>query len=315
MKFKRNLIKVFTVISVLSIQGLFSSCNSELEVVQSINEEFVGINQVEIESGFLDVVYLGDPNMTTIQLDALLESNKSGRFQIDYKVDQGKLIIELDQSGFGNSGRSRGHLYLRGPLEMEMKVEISSGNGKISQVTGDYLDLSAGSGKLTIEQVSTNSISLKAGSGELNVSNLIGDVQVEIGSGSVTMNTILGNVNLKGSSGRYKLIEIEGLVHAKLSSGNIDLSSVKKLGNLEVSSGRIAAVNSGLSAESKFSASSGNIKIQTFTEIAAFNYNLIAGSGKVSVGESSSSGNLKIDNGSPYTVFGAVSSGNIEIRN
>ncbi|WP_296700456.1 DUF4097 family beta strand repeat-containing protein [Algoriphagus sp.] len=315
MKFKRNLLKVFTGFTVLSIQVLFSSCDSELEIVQSINEEFSGINKVEIESGFLEVIYQGDPSMTTIQLDAVLESNRSGRYQIEYREDQDKLIIELDQKNIGSSGRSRGHIYLRGPVEMELDVEVGSGKATISNVIGDLMEISAGSGKLIVQDLNANKIDLRAGSGDLSLINLEGNTKIEIGSGSVTMRNILGNVSLNGSSGSYKAENVEGMLHAKLNSGNMDLIGINEIGKLEVSSGRINAINSGLSSESKFNASSGNIRIQTFSDLNGFNFSLSAGSGKVSVGDSSSSGNLNIDNGSPYTVSGVVSSGNIEIRN
>lgn len=315
MKLKRDLLKVFTVLSVFSIESLFSSCDSELEIVQSINEEFVGINQVEIESGFLDVVYQGDPTMTTIQLDAVLESNRSGKYQIEYREEQGKLIIELDQRILAGSGRNKGHIHLIGPVEMEMDAEIGSGKARISNVISDQLKLTAGSGSLTVEDIISNSIALKSGSGELTIINVEGDIGIDMGSGRVTMKDIFGNVSLSGSSGNYRLEGVDGIVHAKLSSGNMELSGIEKLGNLEVSSGRINAINSGLSPESKFNASSGFIQIQTFSSLNGFNYNLSAGSGKVTVGDSSSSGNLEIDNGSPYTVYGTVSSGNIEIRN
>lgn len=315
MKFKRNLLKVFAVLTVVSIQGLFSSCDTELEVVQSINEEFVGINQIEVESGFLDVIYRGDASMTTVQLDALLESNRSGRYQIDYREEPGKLIIELDQRNLGVTGRTRGYIYLTGPLEMQMDVEVGSGKATVSNVSGDQMDFSAGSGRLVVQDISGNSIRINAGSGDLDLVNLEGNTTIEIGSGRVSLNNLLGDISINGSSGSYKIQGVEGMLHAKLSSGNMDLSEIDQLGKLEVSSGRINAVNSGLSGLSKFNASSGNIRIQTFSSLNGFNYNLQAGSGKVSVGDSSSSGNLKIDNGSPYTVSGVVSSGNIEIRN
>lgn len=315
MEFKRNFIKLYINIAVFSSFVVFSSCRKELEVVQSINEEFSGINQIDIESGFLDVVYLGDPNLTTIQLDALLESSNSGRYRIEVREESGTLEIELDQKGLFNTGRDRGYIYLKGPRLMKMDVEVGSGTATISNVESEEFEVSAGSGKLDIQQVKAFEIELSAGSGELIVNELEGDSEVEVGSGLVRMNGIKGNVKLSGSSGRYQLEQVEGLVNASLNSGNIDLNEVESLGRLEVSSGRVKAVNSGLSNQSIFKASSGSIQIQTFSDLTDFNYSLSANSGKVSVGENSASGNLNIDNGSPYTVSGSVSSGSIEIRN
>lgn len=315
MKFKRNLIKVFTVISVLSIQGLFSSCNNELEVVQSINEEFVGINQVEIKSGFLDVKYQGDPNLTTVQLNALLESTNSGRYVIEYREESGKLIIELDQKKNSNNSNDRGYIYLTGPVEMGLDLEISSGEGLVSNLESGEIFISVESGSLDVQNIKANELSLRVSSGELEVLNLESNATVDIGSGSIFMKDVIGNLILSGSSGKYELTNIQGLVNAQLSSGNMDLLNVESLGKLEVSSGRISAQNSGLSQTSMFKATSGTINVQTFTELNLFNYDLVTSSGKVTVGDSSSNGALKINNGSPYTVLGTVSSGIIEIRN
>jgi hypothetical protein len=315
MKFKRNLIKVFTVISVLSIQTLFSSCNNELEVVQSINEEFVGIDQVEIKSGFLDVKYQGDPNLTTVQLNALLESTNSGRYLIEYREESGKLIIELDQKKNSSNSNDRGYIYLTGPVEMGMDLEISSGEGLVSNVESGEILISVESGSLDIQNIKANEINLRASSGEINVLNLASNATVEISSGSVTMKDVIGDLKLSGSSGKYELTNIKGLVNAQLSSGNMDLLNVESLGKLEVSSGRINAQNSGLSPVSKFNSTSGSIMVQTLSNLSMFNYDLTTSSGSVTVGDSSSSGVLKIDNGSPYTVSGTVSSGSIKIRN
>ncbi|MBN3581836.1 DUF4097 family beta strand repeat protein [Algoriphagus aestuarii] len=315
MKFKRNLIAIFSSISILSSQALFSSCDTELEVVQTINEEFVGINQLEIESGFLDVIYFGDANANSVQVDAVLESNRSGKYRIHVREESGKLTIELDQKNVFGGGRDRGRIYINGPLKQEIELDAGSGSVQISNVIGEEFDAAIGSGTLDIQQVKASKINLNAGSGEIKALNLEGYLEVEVGSGNVTLNEVMGDLNVSGSSGRFKLNRIHGLVDAKLNSGNIDMWDVEFLGKLEVSSGNIEAINSGLSEFSRFKASSGNIKVQTNSDLNGFNYELDAGSGRVKVGENSSNGTLKINNGSPYTVSGTVSSGNIEIRN
>ncbi|MBN3519440.1 DUF4097 family beta strand repeat protein [Algoriphagus lutimaris] len=311
----KNYIKIYYTFSILLALALLSSCSKDLEVVQSINQEFEGVEEVEIESGFLEVVYTGDPSLTSVSLSAMLESTNAGRYKIEYREESGKLIIELDQKRVSNSGRDRGFIHLIGPERMGMNVEVGSGSATISNVETEVFDVMAGSGRLNIQNINSSLANLTAGSGEVNVINLQGKTTVEVGSGIVEMKNIVGDVNLSGSSGKYQLNRIEGMVHAILSSGTIDLTDVESLGKLEVSSGRINAINSGLSNESLFKASSGNIKIQTFSNLIDYNYNLATSSGRVSVGDSSSSGTLKIDNGSPYTVSGTVSSGIIEIRN
>jgi hypothetical protein len=77
----------------------------------------------------------------------------------------------------------------------------------------------------------------------------------------------------------------------------------------------VFATATGLSAETSLKASSGNIYIQTLSNLKNFNFNISSGSGLVRVGDSQSSGNLVINNGSANTIRGEVSSGKIEIVN
>jgi len=315
MKLNNNLTNIFSSFAVLSLIVFFSSCNSDLEIDQTIDEEFAGIDEVEINSGFLEVKYLGDPSLTTIQLDAVLESTKPGRYRIEYREQSGKLIIELVRKKNSNNGRDKGYLYLTGPVEMGMNLRVSSGKALVSNVESDEISISVESGVLDIQNIKADEINLRASSGEIKVLNLESNANVNISSGLVAMNNVIGDVVLSGSSGKYELTNIEGFVNAKLSSGNMDLINVESLGKFEVSSGRINAQNSGLSSESIFVATSGSIVIQTSSVLTMFNYDLVTNNGRVIVGDSSSSGALKIDNGSPYTVSGTVTSGLIEIRN
>ena len=71
----------------------FSSCEEELEVMQRIDEEFSGIQRIEIESSFMEVNYEGRSGQTTVVLDGLLESSRSGNYNIEYKQEGNTLFI------------------------------------------------------------------------------------------------------------------------------------------------------------------------------------------------------------------------------
>jgi hypothetical protein len=294
---------------------LLSSCEGEMEVVQVINEEFPEIQSIEIESGFLDVNYQGDPNATTVTLDALMESNNPGRFIIEYRVEENKLIIDLNQTGSNGGGNNRGYLNLTGPEMMAMNVEVGAGETIIKNIQASSFEINTGSGSVDLANITSPAIVLKVGSGAVNGSNLVGNISLEVSSGNTTLSNVMGNIEAVGSSGKLTLTDVEGLVNTKLSSGNMVFDSVRELGQLEISSGNINALNSGLSQFTGFESSSGNVSIQTSSNLTGFNYDLKAGSGKVTVGESVSSGSLKINNGASYTIIGIVSSGNIVIKN
>ncbi|MDI1321324.1 MAG: DUF4097 family beta strand repeat-containing protein [Algoriphagus sp.] len=301
--------------SLLSGIVLLSSCEGEMEVVQVINEEFSEIESIEIESGFLDVNYQGDPNATTVTFDALMESNNPGRFIIEYRVEENKLIIDLDQTGSNGGGNNRGYLNLTGPEMMALDVEVGAGETVIKNIQATNFEIITGSGSVDLANIAAPAIVLKVGSGSINGSNLVGNLSLEVSSGNTTLTNVTGNINAIGSSGKLTLTEVDGIVNAKLSSGNMVFDSVRELGQLQISSGNIDAVNSGLSRFTGFTSSSGNVRIQTLSNLTGFNYDLNAGSGKITVGENVSSGSLKINNGALYTIIGTVSSGSIVIKN
>ena len=300
----------------LSLLGLgMTACDTNLELVQSIDEEFTGISSIEIESSFLDVNYQGIESGTSVHFLGALESNKAGKYSIEYSVDQDKLIIKVDKNGISGSGNSRGYINLTGPVLMDLVLDAGSGNIKINHVTSDDFVFRGGSGNLELGYINAPEINLQLSSGRINAYELAGDVELEISSGNASITNLDGNINAVGSSGKFSFEKINGIVNSSLNSGNGDLNHVQELGRLKISSGNYTVDNSYLGANTKFEGSSGNFDIQTASDLSDFNFDMKTSSGNLKVGESTSSGSLKIDNGSPYTVSGIVSSGNIRIRN
>ncbi|PZX54021.1 DUF4097 family beta strand repeat-containing protein [Algoriphagus chordae] len=313
MKLKQIKFRLLALVMVVLTFASLTSCDTNLELVQTINEEFPDISSIEIDAGFLDVSYQGDENTEVVTLVGSLESNKSGKYQIEYRVEQGELIIELDKKG-GGSSNSRGKISLKGPVLMEIDLESSSGNIQVHNLVSNEFEFDGGSGNLELTNVSAKKIDLELSSGNINASDLTGDVEVEISSGNASISNLAGNINAEGSSGKFTFSNIEGKVNSSLNSGNISMAGVQELGKLKVSSGNCNVKNSSFGVQTVLETSSGNISIQTNSNLEDFNFDLKTSSGKLRVGESTSSGSLKIDNGSPYTVSGVASSGNIEIR-
>ncbi|MCE7056078.1 DUF4097 domain-containing protein [Algoriphagus sp. AGSA1] len=291
-----------------------TSCTTEMELVQSVDQEFSGISSLDIESAFLDVTYIGDPNKQEIHLVGNMESNRSGNYSIEYRVDGDKLIIEVEKRGMG-TGKNRGFLNLSGPEFMNLDLEAGSGSILIQNVSSNEFEFEGGSGNVELNNISAPLIELELSSGKIQASNLVGNVDVEISSGNATISKLEGNINAVGSSGKFTFSEINGKVNSTLNSGNGDLNKVQDIGKLKTSSGNYTVKESYLGATTRLEGSSGNFDVQTSSNLQDFNFDLKSSSGNITVGESFSSGSLKINNGSPYTVSGVVSSGNIRIRN
>lgn len=294
---------------------VFSSCEGELEVVQSIDEEFSGVERIEIESGFIEVNYEGKSEHPTVELDGVLESSRSGNFQIKYRQEGSTLFIELDQQGMLGGGNHRGMINLIGPKNLELNVESGSGKTVVSGIEHPKLEIDAGSGNIQVFMIKSASISLEVGSGSIEGYNLIGNVDAEASSGKVEIDQMEGNLEIDASSGAIQVRRLSGKLNVEMSSGNLEMGDVSEIETLKVSSGNITGTGVGLGPKTRLVSSSGRIEIQTFSNLKAFNYDFEAGSGSVIVGQSTSSGSLKIDNGAANTIAGSVSSGRIEIKN
>ncbi|UZD23812.1 DUF4097 domain-containing protein [Algoriphagus halophytocola] len=294
--------------------GLLSSCDLNMELVQSIDQEFEGINSIEIESGFLDVNYQGQEGASAVDLTAALESSRPGRFTIEYRVEEDKLVIFLERHGSG-TGNHRGYVNLTGPMGMNMDIEVGSGNIRVQEVESPEFNFEGGSGNLTLAGIHADEILLKISSGKIEADDLTGNVALEISSGNARVTDLDGNINAVGSSGNFTFDRVTGVVNSALNSGNGKLDRVQEIGKLKISSGNYTVSDSYLGPNTILEGNSGNFRIQTDSDLADFNFDLRSSSGNLKVGESRASKVLKIDNGSPYTVSGVVSSGNIEIRN
>lgn len=293
--------------------GAFS-CNEELEVVQAINEEFINISEVEIESGFLEVNYQGVEGKNSVSFEGLLESSRSGKFKIEYAVIDSKLKIKLEQNGPFGGGKNRGHIFLSGPRNIDLNLEGGSGQIYVSGVENPEMEVSMGSGFVEIRDSKVENMDFEAGSGSIAGIGLTGNLSAKVGSGKISLYQVTGNVKIVASSGNVEVSKIQGSLNSELSSGKLKMMDVSEIQSIKISSGLVEGSQIGLGPKTVLSGSSGSFSIQTISNIFDFNYDLQAGSGRVVVGESSSSGSLKINNGSPYTIRGTVSSGNIEIR-
>lgn len=301
--------------SLLLSMLFFTAClDPHLETVADIEESFAGIGSIEVDAGFLPAEYLGSPDLEEVSLDALLRSNVDGGKTIAYSVVGEKLIVSLDQNGLG-MGRSEGHIRLTGPTHMSLQMHAGSGTIYAENVVGDRIDLEVNSGRVSAKNLDALEVYLTASSGEVVGENIAGNTIASVSSGKLSLEQIEGDLDAEASSGNMAFRAINGLLNAKLSSGKIDMEQVEALGRVTLSSGKATGRDIGLSEHTFLKASSGNISIKTNSNIAAFNYEIHAGSGRVKVGESESSGTLIIRNGSPHTIKGEVSSGKIEIVN
>ncbi|MCH7396883.1 DUF4097 domain-containing protein [Belliella sp. DSM 107340] len=309
------------ILLVFGLAVLFSSCEEVGPLVtREYDETFSDIKEIEVTGKYLEVSYEGSENETVVNLNSYLEVSESSDIDLSFRKSGSKLIIEVtgDQNSvnFFNFGTTNGgFISLTGPEDVKLKFTNNSGSIDVKYVKSERIDLQVNSGSIKALALNVEKMNLKASSGSIKADGLVGDVEAQVNSGSITMKEVQGNVNANASSGSLRIEDVDGTVSGKVNSGSMRFDQISRLGDLTVSSGSINATNSGLGEETNLKSSSGSIKIQTPSDLSKFNFELVANSGSVKVGDQSGSKRLEIDNSSDITVHGKASSGSIKIFN
>ena len=304
----------FLVGSFVTLSGCLGD---DLDIVSEVDQDFEGITAIEVDGTFMDVTYLGESGKQFLNLSAELRSNSDRRYELKYRIVGSTLQVYIESNSglFLGGARGEGFIKLSGPRNMKLDLKAGSGNVEASNVVATENKFQVGSGSITARNITSPQIFLDISSGTGKIEEIAGLVEANVVSGRLELIRVDGDVEADGSSGEMIFRDINGILEANMSSGKLEMTNVKALGQINVSSGQLFATNSGLSPQTTLKASSGNIYIQTFSNLEDYNFNITAGSGTVRVGDSQSTGTLNINNGSAHTVRGEVGSGKIEIVN
>lgn len=309
---KTNYFKILTISLIL---GLFTRCTHAQEVLVDVTKSYSGINSIEIEGGWLDVSYEGGSS-ESIQVEAYLASSDSNQDIVFVNLgDVLKIKHERPKRSinWGNN-RNEGWIKIKGPKNIRLDIDNSSGLTQVNNVTSDHTQIAVSSGKIEANNIQGD-LTISGSSGKLFASSIQGDVTSSITSGSASLSDITGDLTHTCTSGSLDASQVDGEVNVKITSGNVKLERINQLGKLKFTSGSIRGTEVGLGPNTSFSGTSGSFKIQTFSNLKDFNYSLEVSSGSVRVGEARDSDHLEIDNGSSMLISGEVSSGTISIEN
>ena len=283
-------------------------------VVVNTTKKYPNITQIEVESGWLDVSYVGGSS-TEVAVEAYLASNVTDQDIVFVTVGD-VLKISYKRSGekYNWNGKNKGYIKITGPVALELEVRGTSGNISIQNLESKLTTLQLTSGNVTASQIKGN-LTLTATSGTLQAKDVEGDLNARLTSGNTTLEGIKGTVNYGSTSGNFTAKNIGSQLDVQLTSGNAKLENVKELGTMKITSGNMTALNAGLGSKTQFNGTSGNFTVQTPTTLNAFNYELRATSGNIRVGNTTKEKSLDINNNAATTVKGNITSGNITITN
>ena len=149
---------------------------------------------------------------------------RAARITTEAKPDgaDGLAIRTVDESG---PRRVRVKLIVQAPPELDLKVEVSSGD---VSVTGwkARVDAATGSGDAVLESIA-GAATAKSGSGDITAENMHGGVSAEAGSGNVQLSLVRGRAYAHTRSGDVTLSDIDGSdVTAESGQGDVSLDRV-----------------------------------------------------------------------------------------
>jgi len=307
----KNLFKIFTLSSFLL---LVVSMSYAQNVIVDTNKSYSNIKSIEVNGGWLDVTYVGGSS-SEVKVEAYLESNETSQDIVFVTLgDVLKISYERNNNNYSWNSKNKGFIKITGPQEVALQLRNSSGSMMVSNVSNEETSLKVSSGKISATGINGN-LDIQATSGSLKIDGVKGNVQAGVTSGNADILNVSGDVMYKSTSGSLDAENIDGEIDVTLTSGNARLNNIGALGLLRFTSGNIRAENAGLGDHTSFEGTSGNFKVQTPSDLKAFNFSLRASSGNVRVGSISTGKSLEMENGSGPWIKGSISSGNITIEN
>lgn len=283
-------------------------------VVVNTTKKYPNITQIEVESGWLDVSYVGISS-AEVTVEAYLASNVTDQDIVFVTVgDVLKISYKNGAGKYNWNSKNKGYIKITGPVALALQVRGTSGEISIQNLESKLTTLQLTSGNVAATQIKGD-LTLTATSGSLIANAITGNVIARLTSGNTTLDGIQGTVDYGSTSGNFTAKNIGSQLDVQLTSGNAKLENVKELGATKITSGNMTAVNSGLGPKTQFNGTSGNFTVQTPSNLGDFNYALKAASGNLRVGNTSTEKSLDINNNAANTVRGNVTSGNITVTN
>ncbi len=306
--------KFINLIPVLALALVYAQSAKAQEVLVDVTKSYSNISKIEVSGGWLDVTYDGG-NSSEVSVEAYLASNESNQDIVFVTIgDVLKISYQKENRNSSWNSRNKGYIKISGPKTMALDVQNSSGTIMVENVENPDTYLKVSSGKIAARKID-GSLRIKASSGSLEIEDVSGDVLAQVTSGSADIMNVGGDLDYKSTSGSLDAKNIDGETNVALTSGNARLSNLASLGSLKFTSGNIRAENAGLGSNTSFDGTSGNFRVQTYSDLKAFNFSLKASSGNLKVGGMRTGKTLEIENGSGPWIKGSISSGGITIEN
>ncbi|WP_161625559.1 DUF4097 family beta strand repeat-containing protein [Cyclobacterium qasimii] len=301
----------------VGFSGLPFGCNPlPMETITDMENSYDGITKVNVNGGSLEISYIGGEDRKAVNIEAFVEASDTEMEGVIVRRVGDELNVNFESGSNGSFFSAinvEGYISLTGPVDMAVNINNSSGTLEVINVTNDDIVLNGSSGKIVGRNLKSPDLKVKISSGKLELKNIEGGLNMEVSSGMGTLEGMKGDVKFKGSSGMVVLSNIDGLLSGSMSSGKADLNRVSRLGEISLSSGMLEASKCGIGAETNLSASSGYMTVNTTSSLKNFNFDFKVGSGRLNIGDQSSSDDMYVNNDADVTIKGRIQSGKMVI--
>lgn len=150
------------------------------------------------------------------------------------------------------------------------RIESTSGDVRISQISGENHEIATSSGDIEVEEGHGN-FTIESTSGYKKIGSLVGSEHfIESSSGDIDIEKLEGNGNIETTSGRI-LIDtlIEGKMTIDTSSGGVIINQLEGYGRVNSTSGEITIDVVRILGDMMFTTSSGEVDIRASKAVNA----------------------------------------------
>ncbi len=247
---RRSVILVVSALVVLSM-GAATALAREGKIEKS----FSGVQEVRIE---------------TVSGDCIIEKGGGDKVTVvvNYTFDDEDYAPRLEQRGKRLVLRERfrgrnvhGHSTWRLTVPASTDIEFSTASGDL-EVGGlkSTVEVSTASGDVRLRELE-GEVKVRTASGEIEAEQLKGRTKFSTASGNVRLDGATGSIKISTASGDLDASDLDGEIVMSAASGEIELADASGEFEVRSASGDIGARRLALTAESSFSAASGDVEV------------------------------------------------------
>lgn len=224
----------------------------------------------------------------------------------------GTLMIHVKHRGRKSNQISKAHIKLQIPRDVTLKIKNTAGDIKGDNLISGIYDFRTTSGDIGLDEVIGNLV-VETTSGDVSIDNLQGDGKITTTSGDKKISNIQGKVHASGTSGATYVYNVIGNVALSSTSGNTTLKMIKGSVDVSSTSGNIYAQKLLVTNHSRFALISGNLKMDLSNPYDDLKFQLVTGTGRISVNGNSFE-NKYLEGDGPIVIDGTTGSGNLDLH-